>query len=240
MNVHPRWAVTTLFVVALGASSGANAALISILNGAAVYDTALNITWLADANYANTSGYASSPYSGAMTWSQANTWAAGLTVGGVSGWRLPSADLTCGNGYNCTSSEMGELFYNELGGVAGNSILTTHNANLALFQNVNSVYWSGTETTPGATAATFDFYTGGQAVYGIESGYLYAWAVHSGDVAAVPEPASTWLFGSGLLGLIGVARRKKVPACEWLATAQGIKKSVHMRTTSHHGHKEES
>ena len=29
------------------------------------------------------------------------------------------------------------------------------------------------------------------------------------EVAAVPIPAAVWLFGSGLLGLIGVARRKK-------------------------------
>jgi len=29
------------------------------------------------------------------------------------------------------------------------------------------------------------------------------------NVAAVPVPAAAWLFGSGLLGLIGVARRKK-------------------------------
>ena len=30
----------------------------------------------------------------------------------------------------------------------------------------------------------------------------------STDVSAVPVPAAVWLFGSGLLGLIGVARRK--------------------------------
>ena len=29
------------------------------------------------------------------------------------------------------------------------------------------------------------------------------------DVAVVPVPAAVWLFGSGLLGLVGVARRKK-------------------------------
>jgi len=29
------------------------------------------------------------------------------------------------------------------------------------------------------------------------------------DVSAVPVPAAVWLFGSGLLGLVGVARRKK-------------------------------
>ena len=30
------------------------------------------------------------------------------------------------------------------------------------------------------------------------------------DVQVVPVPAAVWLFGSGLLGLIGVARRKVV------------------------------
>ncbi len=29
-------------------------------------------------------------------------------------------------------------------------------------------------------------------------------------VSSVPLPAAAWLFGSGLLGLIGVAKRKKV------------------------------
>jgi PKD repeat protein len=28
-------------------------------------------------------------------------------------------------------------------------------------------------------------------------------------VSAVPVPAAVWLFGSGLLGVIGIARRKK-------------------------------
>jgi len=31
-----------------------------------------------------------------------------------------------------------------------------------------------------------------------------------GQVSSVPVPAAAWLFGSGLLGLLGVARRKKV------------------------------
>lgn len=30
-----------------------------------------------------------------------------------------------------------------------------------------------------------------------------------GPVSAVPVPAAAWNFGSGLLGLIGIARRKK-------------------------------
>ncbi len=36
----------------------------------------------------------------------------------------------------------------------------------------------------------------------------YNWSVAI-DVAPVPVPAAAWLFGSGLLGFIGVARRKK-------------------------------
>lgn len=40
---------------------------------------------------------------------------------------------------------------------------------------------------------------------------FYAWAVHDGDVAtisSVPIPPSLFLFGSGLIGLVGFARRK--------------------------------
>jgi hypothetical protein len=34
-------------------------------------------------------------------------------------------------------------------------------------------------------------------------------SIDASAVAAVPVPAAAWLFGSGLLGLVGVARRKK-------------------------------
>lgn len=71
----------------------------------AYYDIDLNITWLADANYAQTSGYTSvanggvdrySVYdinvkwiNGGMGWNAAKSWAENLNVGGVTGWRLP-------------------------------------------------------------------------------------------------------------------------------------------------------
>src|SRR5438045_9149890 len=60
----------------------------------AYYDTALKVTWLADANLALTSGYDthSPPFAlGAMTWNDANVWAQSLDVFGVTGWRLPEA-----------------------------------------------------------------------------------------------------------------------------------------------------
>lgn len=47
----------------------------------AYYDTVLDITWAADANI-----------NGRVLWDNQVAWAAGLTLGGVSGWRLPTAD----------------------------------------------------------------------------------------------------------------------------------------------------
>lgn len=109
---------------------------------------------------------------------------------------------------------MGELFYNELGGVAVTSIATTHNGNYNLFSNIQSqpgaYYWSATEYATNTNYAWgFNFGTGYQSGYG-KTDTGYAWAVHAGDVGAsvVPLPAAAWLFGSGLLGLLGVARRK--------------------------------
>lgn len=45
----------------------------------AYYDTDLNITWAANANLAQTSGFDAD---GRMPWTVANAWAAGLTIGG--------------------------------------------------------------------------------------------------------------------------------------------------------------
>jgi len=51
------------------------------------YDTILDITWLADANYAKTNGDSAN---GRMNWPEANAWAARIDINGVTGWRLPT------------------------------------------------------------------------------------------------------------------------------------------------------
>ena len=200
-----------LIISALVLSSSANAALIERLGGLAYYDNVADLTWLADANYAQTSGYDAD---GRMTWTDANTWAAGLSVGGVAGWRLADTlqpDASCAiqsggasSGLNCTGSEMGNLFYNTLGNTAGS--LT----NTGPFSNVQSYYyWSATEYAPNTSHAWgFGMHDGFQVNFG-KWVSLHGWAVQSGDVSTVPVPAAVWLFGSGLLGLISVARRKK-------------------------------
>ena len=192
-------------LVGIALSGAAQAALESRLGGLAVYDTDLNLTWLADDNYAKTSGY---DVDGLMDWTAANAWAAGLSYGGYSGWRLPTADPACGANYNCTGSEMGHLFYSELGGTAGLSILGSS----ALFTNIQFGYWSGTVYAPNPNDA-WDFAFGlGDQGSNSKGSLAFAWAVRPGDVAAVPIPAAAWLLGSGLLGLIGVARRQRMGA----------------------------
>jgi len=204
---------TTILVL----STSANAALVGRLAATeggtdyqAYYDTEANLTWLADANASSGSIYTSIYNPGRMTWDNANAWAANLNVADVTGWRLPNADVACGANANCINSEMGNLFYNVLGGVVGTSISTTHNSNYDLFSNIQvGMYWSSTDYSADRAWA-FSSNTGNQSSsFYKEVANPYAWAVYSGDVSAVPVPAAVWLFGSGLIGLVGFARRKK-------------------------------
>jgi len=187
--------------------STAQAALVERLGGLAYYDDVADITWSANAT------------SNRMTWQDANDWANNLNIAGVTGWRLPEStqpDTNCSSlngpdnssGFNCTNSEMGNLFYNVLGGSAGSTIYESHNSNFDLFSNVELMgYWTGTEFELNlAHAWNFNFSVGVQGRNNKDFTLLFSWAVHSGDVAAVPVPAAVWLFISGLLGLFGIAR----------------------------------
>lgn len=61
------------------------------------------------------------------------------------------------------------------------------------------------------TYPAFDPNALGEYNFGISVGQS-GWGVENVrmDVQVVPVPAAAWLFGSGLLGLVGIARRKKV------------------------------
>jgi hypothetical protein len=48
----------------------------------------------------------------------------------------------------------------------------------------------------------------------IDFGTASTAGVWTGEIASVPLPAAAWLFGSGLLGLAGIARRKKTAPAE--------------------------
>jgi hypothetical protein len=83
--------------------------------------------------------------------------------------------------------------------------------NVGLVNNLqNSAYWSGAEFSPGSVNS-WEFTTQiGYQNNSIKSEQLYAWAVRPGDVAAVPVPGAVWLFGSGLLGLLGMKKRRNL------------------------------
>ncbi len=155
------------------------------------YDTVLDATWYLTGN--NTG----------LVWDDARNWAAGLTVGTFGGWSLPVADPGCGFNYNCTGSQMGELYYTALGNAAGGPL-----SNTGPFKNLQSnYYWSGTEYAPSPGAAwNFSTLTGAQYAAGKHFD-LYALAVRPGDVAAVPEPGMVALLLSGLAAVMVMRRQ---------------------------------
>ena len=216
----------------------ADAALVSKLDGKAVYDDDLGITWIADASLSATNTFglptgvrlAPSPdydwslvpliwESGKMDWVAANLWIDAMNSAkylGYNDWRLPDTlqpDYSCettetlpsgtfrSSGLGCTGSELGHLYDTE--GVTQGTP--------GLFSNVQKLHVSET-----GVAGTNGF------VWSMEfdSGYqgatdkkvlTYPWAVRSGEVGAavVPVPAAIWLFGSGLIGLLGTARHSR-------------------------------
>ena len=108
--------------------------------GGMIYDDVLNITWLQDANYAQTSGYDAD---GRMTWAETMEWVEQLTYGGFDDWKLPQTLPINGSeydfigfnpngskdrGYNVsapgsvysgsTASQMAYMYYNSLDNLA--------------------------------------------------------------------------------------------------------------------------
>jgi hypothetical protein len=188
----------------------------------AFYDSAQNLTWLADANHAGTTGYADALNegafaSGAMRQASAMTWAGQLNIYGIDDWRLPRllepptvsqelqdigvpGDCNLIEGWLCTvgPSEMTALIQ-QLG------------AGGFPFSNVQSqAYW--TESffgLGGAWVAFVDPASGASGTTDELRGFAFAWAVREGDVAlAIPEPSTYALMLAGL-ALVGTRLRRK-------------------------------
>jgi hypothetical protein len=147
-----------------------------------IYDDDLNVTWLRDAGSR-----------GRMTYADAQAFAQELNAAAFAGgtnWRLPRTDLAgtgCGGqyatGFDCTTSELGHMYYVELGNAAGVGGFTNRGPFVDLAADV---YWS--ETLDGSgDAYVFNFFNGFQTT-GVTGTQYYAWLVHDGHLT-VPTPA---------------------------------------------------
>jgi hypothetical protein len=173
-------------------SVAVNPSLVSMDHGQIIHDTSLDIYWVANANLAKTNtfgiqqGINPNPKDpteidinpdGSMNHNTAVAWIAAMNKAdylGHDNWRLPISTnrdayyyiTGSGIGDAFQGSELGELYYTELGGQAGSNIVLTHDADASLFRNFQPyLYWSGTHTelnTGGHGYSSFSFGNGFQ------------------------------------------------------------------------------
>jgi Protein of unknown function (DUF1566) len=215
----------TLLLVLVSATS--NATLLSRLSGQAYYDTVLNVTWLADANYAKTSGFDAT---GQVSWTQALAFIGALNTAdylGVNHWRLPTATDTgtpgcnfavagtdCGYNVDLATGEMAHLFYESLGNTGAyntsavvqpciSASLPYCLSNAGPFSSLQpSIYWSGAEYAPDTIRAWDFVFSSGIQFADAKTSNGFAWPVLDGDIAAVPVPSAAGLLASAFCLLI--------------------------------------
>ncbi|WP_424191842.1 DUF1566 domain-containing protein [Ampullimonas aquatilis] len=198
------------------------ATLVTRLNGQAVYDTDINLTWLANANLSatNTFGVSGIDPHGYMHWNTAQQWIAAMNKAnylGFNDWRLPNSSDACFEVYSgCEKNEMAHLRNSEL----STPYFPFDVTNIGPFINVQATYIPGSPFVP-------TYWTNISVSNNQEDAYFYymswdnqsqsgknyywssAWAVRAGDVAAVPIPAPVGLMVSGIV-MLGLASKKRV------------------------------
>ncbi len=116
-----------------------------------------------------------------------------------------------------------DLIYAELGGDFATSGYTVDNAPLVTITDYNiGIDFNSSSPPPDLIVLTVltpfsvnaDIGLLSTGVYNVNAnfyvdGILEQTVTDSFTVSSVPIPAGAWLFGSGLLGLIGIAKRKK-------------------------------
>jgi hypothetical protein len=230
-----RFLALALFIISITITDNSQASLIDNGNGL-IYDSVSDVTWLSNGltfsnNVAGTTANPTgNPYTGPLlgtvvtpplgspytiaandlsyevslgrwvgSWWAATAWTDGFTSQHgsqtVSDWRLPT-----------TSEAQGLITQlNQLG--------TGRTGAAPPFDYIPPFFWTSDLTS--ATNVNFaNMLTGAvlnRTLFDSAAGrpaYSNVLAVVPGNVAPVPLPAAVWLFGSGVIGLVGVARRR--------------------------------
>ncbi len=202
--IYLRW-VSLVLVMVFYVNGSHGAPLEPRYGGIAYYDPDINTTFMT-----NTSSQ------GAVTWQAATDWAAGLDVGGVTGWGLPfylaSAANPCDDLCQQTRGYFSYLYH----------VRDITPATPGPFTNVSGQYWTSNYFFEGLsgsyTNTIYDFSTGlAISLFASDDNRAQAWAYIAGDplngltlgVSPVPLPAAAWLFGPVVIGLFGASRRKR-------------------------------
>jgi hypothetical protein len=187
--------------------------------GGLIYDTDRNITFLQDMNYAQTISYDGD---GRMTWDEANQFIEYMNETiqfGYTNWRLPTALNEDGSGpvegFYATGSEMGHLYYTELGNerrISGLEPEFEHRGPFINYTEDGYWYWSSTETAHDPSLSWyFAFYNGDQAHSGKELDN-HVWPVRDGDVVPAIDAILEYFYNGVDEGTI-IGRGRK----SWLA-----------------------
>ena len=239
------FSVSTLILLLTGIAGVSEATLVTI--GTASYNSSdYNLVW--DNNNNGNSVVWLDYTARGDSWPNQVNWASGLNTTGIltyniipgytvdwetNSWRLPASvngvvqygiDGTTTAGYNITNSEMGHLYYEELGNLGYYSTTDGDNPqpgwglnNTGDFDNlIAGYYWSGTNWTGDESASSFysawffKMNNGYQETADRLNNNLYGLAIRNGQVSGspVPEPTTMLLLGSGLFGLAVIGRKR--------------------------------
>ena len=175
-----------------------------------------------DANLARTWGWDDD---GRMNWPRAFAWIDHMNTEfafGFDDWRMPDAHNQDGsgpdNGYAQQDSEIGYMFYTNLGGTAwyypGPTFTDGNGRSVSFSHLMAHWYWTGTPAEGySGYAWAFDMglpWSAGRASRTMIYAEPWVWAVRPGDVPTItPTPSAALLLASGLVGLVAVRKKRK-------------------------------
>ena len=225
----------------IGTSSTVQAGLIDRGNGM-IYDDVLDITWLQDANYAQTSNHSQIDTFGQMAWEDAEDWVQNLEYGGFTDWRLPDITITssdgkctntfsggeCGYNVDTSQSELAHMFYVNLGNLAfyredGSSrgpqyesvsfIDALTGEKVSFFNLASEHHWSDESYIDDTTGNSWYFhFDNGLQSRKSNSSGAAAWAVRDGDVIAATRIPEPATLAIFCLGLAYLGYRRSKSA----------------------------